>query len=141
MATLRNKRKVAALNKENCAELPRSNMAQNSNVPRSQEDYIPQVSVEIEGKVTKKWSQEFSGTENRTLGALARLNDFLMKPLIQGHCGTAPEASVNAFSTNHGTNEDDSQIDPHSESDIFHSQDTQRSGPEVGHDTNATVYM
>ena len=53
MAT-RNKRKLAASNKENCEEHPRSNLAQNSNIPRSQEDYITQVSEEIEGKVTKK---------------------------------------------------------------------------------------
>ena len=52
MAT-RNKRKLAALNKENCEEHPRSNLAQKSNVPRSQEDYITQVSEEIEGRVTK----------------------------------------------------------------------------------------
>ena len=47
MATLRNKKKLAALNKENCEEHPRSNLAQNWNVPRSQEDYITQVSEEI----------------------------------------------------------------------------------------------
>ena len=52
MAT-QNNRKLAALNKENCEEHPRSNLAQNSNVPISQEDYITQVSKEIEGKVTK----------------------------------------------------------------------------------------
>ena len=44
MATLRNKRKLAALNKENCEEHPRSNLAQSSNVPRSQGDYTNQVS-------------------------------------------------------------------------------------------------
>ena len=58
MAT-RNKRKLAALNKENCEDYPRSKVAQNSNVPRSQEDYITQVSEEIEGRVTKKLSKEF----------------------------------------------------------------------------------
>ena len=52
MATC-NKRKLAALNKENCEEHPRSNLAQNSTAPRSQEDYITQVSEEIEGRVTK----------------------------------------------------------------------------------------
>ena len=82
MAT-RNKRRLAALNNENCEEHPRSNSAQNSNVPRSQEDYITQVSEEIGGRVTKKLSHEFSRTENRILGALARLDDFLMNPLIQ----------------------------------------------------------
>ena len=51
MAT-RNKRKLAALNKENCEEHPRSNLAQNSTVPRSQEDYISQVSEDFEEGVT-----------------------------------------------------------------------------------------
>ena len=101
------------MNKENCEERPRSNLASTSNVPRSQEDYITQVSEEIEGRVTKKLSQEISRTENRILGALARLHDFLMNPLLQGHSGTTPETSRNVFSINQGTNEDDSQNDPH----------------------------
>ena len=111
----RNKRKLAALNKENCEEHPRSNLVQNSNVPRSQEDYITQVSEEIEGRVTKKLSQEFSRTENRILGALARLDDFLMNPLLQGHSGITPETSQKMFSINQGTNEVDSQSNPHPE--------------------------
>ena len=90
MAT-RNKRKLATLNKENCEEHPRSNLAQSSTAPRSQEDYITQVSEEIEGRVTKKLSQEFSRTENRILGALARLDDLLMNPLPQGHSRDIPE--------------------------------------------------
>ena len=120
MAT-RNERKLAALNKENCEEHPKSNLAQNSNAPRSQEDYITQVSEEIEGRVTKKLSQEFSKTENRILGALARLDDFLMNPLLQGHSGTTPEMSRNVFSINQGTNEDDSQSDPHPEAGLLNS--------------------
>ena len=127
MAT-RNKKKLAALNKENCEEHPRSNLAQNSNVPRSQEDYITQVSEEIEGRVTKKLSQEFSKTENRILGALARLDDFLKKPLTQGHSGTTREAPRNMFRINQGTNEDDSQSDPHPEERPF------KSGREDHHD-------
>ena len=51
---IRNKRKLAALNRENCEEHPRSNLAQKSDAPRSQEDYITQVSEEIEGTVTKR---------------------------------------------------------------------------------------
>ena len=108
MATLSKKRKLAAPNKENCEEHPRTNFAQNSNVPRSQEDYIPQVSEEVEGRVTKKFFEEFSRTEHRILGALSHLDDFLMNPLIQGHSGTAPKTSWNAYGTNQGTNEDDS---------------------------------
>ena len=134
MATLRNKRKLAALNKENCEEHPRSNLAQKSNVPRLQEDYITEVSEEIEARVTKKLSQDFSRTENRILGALARIDDFLMNPLIQGHSGTAPETSRNAFSTSQGTNEDDAHSDPHPEAGIFINQRTQNPGPEEGHD-------
>ena len=118
MAT-RNKRKLAALNKENCGIHPRSNLASNSNVPRSQEDYITQVSEENEGRVTKKLSQEFSRTENRILGALARLDDFLMNPLLQGYSGTTPKASRNVFSINQTTNEDDSQSDLHPEAGLL----------------------
>ena len=109
-------------------------MAQNSNAPRSQEDYITQVSEEIEGRVTKKLSQEFSKTENRILSSLARLDDFLMNPLIQGHSGTDPETSRNVFSINQGTNEDDSQSDPHPEAGFFNNRMTQNSGPDDGHD-------
>ena len=47
MATLGNKLNLAAFIKENCQEHPRSNLAQNSNVPRSQEDNIAQVSEEL----------------------------------------------------------------------------------------------
>ena len=136
----RNKRKLAALNKENCEEHPRSNLAQNSNVPRSQEDYITQVSDEVERRVTKKLSQEFSGTENRILSALARPDDFLMNQLIQGHSGTAPETSWNVFSIAQGTNEDDSQSNPHPEAGLFNNQMTQNSGPQDGRDTKWSVF-
>ena len=111
-------------------------MAQNSSAPRLQEDYITQVSEEIEGRVTKRLSKEFSRTENRILGALARLDDFLMNPLLPGHSGTTPKPSRNALNTSRGTNEDedDSQIDPRPETGLFHGQMTQNSGPEEGHD-------
>ena len=122
------------MNEENCEEHPRSNSAQNSKAPRLQEDYITQVSEEIEGRVTKRLSEEFIRTKNRILGALARLDDFLMNPLLQGHSETTPEPSRNALSTSQGTNEDDSQIDLHPEAGLFHSQTTQNCGPEDDHD-------
>ena len=134
MATT-NKKKLANLNKEKCEEHPRSNLAQNSNVPRSQEDYITQVSEEIEGRVTKKLPQEFSKTENRILGALARLDDFLTNSLTRGHSGTAPETTRNLFSMNQGAKEDDSQSNPHPEAGIFDDQMTQNAGPEQGHES------
>ena len=115
-------------------------MAQNSSVSRSQEDYITQVSEEIEGWVTKRLSKEFSRTENRILGALARLDDFLMNPLLPGHSGTTPEPSRNALNISQGTNDDDSQNDPRPEAGLFHGQMTRNSGPGDGHDmvTGAT---
>ena len=134
--TTRNNRKLAALNKENCEEHPKSNLAQNSNASRSQEDYIIQVSEEIVGRVTKRLSKEFSWTENRILAALARLDYFLMNPLLHGHSGTTPELSRNALSTSQGTAEDGSQNDPHPEAGLFHGQITQNSGSEDGHDTS-----
>ena len=97
MATLSNKRKGAALNKENCEELHCRYLAQNSNVPTSQEDYITQLFEEIQARVTKHLSREFNTTKNSILGPLSRLDDFLMNPLIQGHSGTAPETSRNAY--------------------------------------------
>ena len=139
MAT-RNKKKLAALNKENCEEYLRSNLEQNSSFPGSQEDYITQASEEIERRVTKKLSQEFSRTENRILGALARLDDFLMNPLIQGYSGTPPETSRKVFNISQGTSEDDSQSNPHAEAGLFNNQMTQNSGPEDGHDSNSFVH-
>ena len=132
--TIRNKRKLAALNKENCEENPRSNMAQNSGAPRSQEDYITQVSEEIEGRVTKRLSKEFSRTENHIFGALAQLDDFLMNPLLPGHSGTTQEPTRNTTRNYQGANEDGSQNDPHPEAGLFHGQTTQNVSLEERHD-------
>ena len=132
MAT-RNRRKFEPIDNENCEKHPRSNLAQNSNAPRSQEDYITQVSEEIEGRVTKRLSKEFSRTKNRILGALTRPDDFLMNPLIQDYSGNAPETSRNALSTNQGLNDNDSRSDPHPEAGIFTNQMTQNFRPEFEH--------
>ena len=50
------------------------------------------------------------GRETAILGALSRLDDFLMNPLVQGHSGIVPETSWNQKGTNQVTNEDDSQV-------------------------------
>ena len=86
-------------------------------------------------------SQEFSRTDNRTLGALARLDAFFMSPLIQGHSGTNPEMSRNAFKTNQGTNEDDAQSGSHPEAGIFGNQTMQNSGPEDDHYKNSNEFI
>ena len=118
----------------NCEEHPRSNLAQYTNVPRSQEDYIAQVSEVIEDRVTKKLSQEFNRTENRILGAFSRLDEFFLNPLIQGFSGFTPVTSRTALGTNKRTKEDESQSDPHPAARVSHSQTMQNSGPDDRYD-------
>ena len=132
MAKLRNNRKLAAVTRETQEQQPGNGQSRNTSVPRINEEYITQVSEEIEGRVTKKLSQEFSRTESRILGALSKLDEFLLNQQIRTHSGTIPETFRNTNVENQGTNEDDSQSDPHPEAGLFHSQTTQNSGPEVG---------
>ena len=73
MATLSNKRKLAAFSRET-PENTRDNQSQNTLNPGMAEEYITRVSEEIEGRVTKKVSQDFSRTESRILGALSKLD-------------------------------------------------------------------
>ena len=129
MATLRNKRKLAAVTTETQEEHPRNGQSRNTSVPRINEEYITHVSEEIEGRVTKKPSQEFSRTESRILGTLSKLDEFLLNPQIRTHSETVPGRFRNTNVGNLGTNEDDSQSDPHPEAGIFHGQTTQNSGP------------
>ena len=93
MATVRNKNKLAALCNKNCEEDLRFNLAHRSNVIRSQEGYITQVSKKNKGRIKNKLTQKFSSTERRILGALSRPDAFLMNPLSQGHSRTATETS------------------------------------------------
>ena len=69
MATFGNKWKLAAVTRKT-PEGSRGSKAQNVLDPESTQDYISQVSEEIEVRVTKKVSKEFSKTESRILGAL-----------------------------------------------------------------------
>ena len=79
MRNTRNKRRLAEI-QDNFED----NNNRGSSRERSQgdlnENYITQVSQEIEGRIDKKLSQEFAKRESRILGALAKLNDFLCKP-------------------------------------------------------------
>ena len=129
MATLRNKRKLAAVTRETQEENPRNGQSRNTSVPRINEEYITQVSEEIEGTVSKKLSQEFSRTESRILGALSKLDEFLSNQQIHTHSETVPGTLRNTNVENQGTNEDDSQSDPHPEAGIFRGQTTQNLGP------------
>ena len=135
MATLRNKRKLAAVTRETQEEHPRNGQSRNTSVPRINEEYITQVSEEIESRVTEKLSQEFSRAESRSLGALSKLGEFLLNPQITTHSETVPGTFRNTNMENQGTNEDDSQSDPHPEAGIFCGQTTQNLGPKDCRDT------
>ena len=132
MATLSNKRKLAAVTRETQEENPRNGQSRNTSIPRIIEEYCTQVCEEIEGRVCKKLSQGFSRTESRILGALSKLDEFLLNQQIRTHSWTVPETFRNTNVDNQGTNEDDSQSDPHPEAGLFRSQTTQNSGPKVG---------
>ena len=129
MATLRNKRKLATVTRETQEENPRNGKSRNTSVPRINEEYITQVSEEIEGRISKKLSQEFSRTESRILGALSKLDEFLSNQQIQTHSETVPGTFRNTNEENQGTNEDDSQRDPHPEAGSFRGKTTQNYGP------------
>ena len=75
---------------------------------------------------------------SRILGALSELDKFFLNPQIRMHSGTVPGTFRNTNVENQGTNEDDSQSDPHPEAGIFRNQTTPNSGPEVGHDSCKT---
>ena len=64
-----------------------------------------------------------------------------MNPLIQGKSGTTPVMSRHASSTNQGTNEDDSQSDPHPEAGIFGNQTMRNSGQKIAVTTGPHYFL
>ena len=110
MATLRNKRKLAAVSRET-PESTRNSRRQNTLDPKLTQDYISQVSEEIEGRVTKKLSKEFSRTESRILGALSKLDEFLLDPHVRTCSVAVPGTSRNNNPENRETTGDRSSDD------------------------------
>ena len=81
---------MAVVAKETQEKHPRIGQSQNTSIPRINEEYITQVSEEIEGRVTKKLSQELSRTESRILGALPKLDELFLNPQVRILSGTVP---------------------------------------------------
>ena len=111
MATLRNKRKLAAVSRET-PENTRNSQSRNAIGPEMAQEYISQVSEEIEGTVTKKFSKEFSRTESRILGALSKLDDFLLNPQVRTCSVAVPRTSRNSDSETREPTGDRSLGDP-----------------------------
>ena len=127
MTTLRNKRKLAAVTRETQEEKPRNGQSRNTSVPRINEEDITQVFEEIEGRITKKLSQEFNRIESRISDALSKLDEFLLNQQITTHSETVPGTFRNTNAENQETNQDNSQSDPHPEAGIFCGQNAKNS--------------
>ena len=111
MATLGNKRKIAAVSRET-PESTRNSRAQSTLDPESIQGYISQVFEEIEGRVTRKLSKEFSRTDSRIMGALSKLDKFLLSAQVRTCSVAVPGTSRNSNSENRETTEDRSSDDP-----------------------------
>ena len=111
MATLRNKKKLAAVFRET-PENTRNTQSRNTIDPEKDQECISQVSEEIEGRVTKKLSKEFSRTEARILDALSKLDDFLLNPQVRTCSVAVPGTSRNSNSENREPTEERSLADP-----------------------------
>ena len=131
MATLRNKRKLEAVSRET-PEGSRSSRGQNVLDPELTQDYISQVSEEIEGRVTEKLSKEFSKTESHILGALSKLDEFLLNPQVRTCSVALQGTSRNANSENRETHGDRSSDDPYPEVGYFPHHSGQLNSPEMG---------
>ena len=81
MATLRSKRKLAAVSRE-IAKKTRSTQSQNSLDPGMAQEYISQVFEKIEGRVTKKLPKVFNRTESRILGVLSNFDEFRLNQQV-----------------------------------------------------------
>ena len=130
MATLRNKRKLAVVLRET-PEGSRSSRGQNVLDPELTQDYISQVSEKIEGGVTKKLSKEFSTTESRILGALSKLDEFLLNPQVRTCSVAVQGTSRNANSANREIHGDRSSDDPYPEVGYFFHHSGHFNSPEA----------
>ena len=99
MAILRNKKKLAAVSRET-PESTRNSQSQNTLDPGMAQEYVYQVSEEIEGRVTKKLSKEFSRTESCILVALSKLDEFLLNSQVRTCSVAVPGTSRNNNSEN-----------------------------------------
>ena len=129
MAILRNKRNLAAVSRET-PEGSRGSRGQNVLDPELIQEYISQVSEEIEGRVTKKLSKEFNKTESRILGSLSKLDEFLLNPQART-CSVVQGASRSAHSENRESRGDRSSNDPYREGGYFSHHSGQLNSPEA----------
>ena len=95
------------------------------------QDYISQASEEIEGGVTKKLSKEYSKTESRIVGALSKLDEFLLNPQVRTCSVAVPGTSRNKNSENREITGDRSSDDPCPEVGYFSHHSGHLNSPEA----------
>ena len=134
MATFRNKKKLAAVSGET-PENTRNIQSQNTLDRETAQVYISQISQEIGGKVTRKLSKDFSRTESRILGALSKLDQFLLNQQVRNRSVAVPGTSRNNDSENREPTGDRSLGDPCPEAvfSTYHSGNSNDSEQEETH--------
>ena len=105
------KRKLAAVSRKT-PENTRNSQSQNTLDPA-------QVSEEIEGRVTKNLSKKFSRMKSRILGALSKLDEFLLNPQVRSCSVAVPGTFRNNDSENRQPTGDRSLGDPCPEALFF----------------------
>ena len=114
MATLRNKWKLAAVSRETQNYSTNSQLL-NTFVPGITEKKTAQFSEKNVCEFTKKLLLEFSRTESGILGALSKLDEFLLKSQVRKFSGTVPGTCQIADVENQKPSGDRSQNDPNPE--------------------------
>ena len=111
MTTLWNKRTLAAVARET-PEGTRNSRAQNTLDPELTQNYISQVSDEIEGRVSRKLSNEFSRTESGIFGTLSEPDEFLLNPQVRTFSVAVSGTTGNNISEKRETTGDRSSDNP-----------------------------
>ena len=140
MATLRNKRELAAVSRIT-PKNTRNSQSENTLDPGMAQEYISQAPEEIEGKVAKKLSKEFSRMESRILGALSKLDEFLLNPQARTCSVAVPGTSRNSDSGNWKPNGARSPNDPCPEAMVFSHHSGNLNSSEVEEYPHSDYYL
>ena len=111
MASLRNKRNLAAVSRET-PENTGNSQSQIPLDPSMAQEYMSQVSEEIEGRVTKNLSKELSRRESRIFQVLSKHDEFLLNPQVRTCSVAVTGTSGNNDSENREPTGDRSLGDP-----------------------------
>ena len=90
-------------------------MSRDTIFPGVNEDYITEVSEKMERRVIKKLFWEFNRTGNRFLGAMSKLDEFLLESEVRVQSGTVQGTSRKSDRENPELNENRSKDALHPE--------------------------